>query len=101
MKQSDFENFKNKSLHPVNTSRDFAGIWRTLLNLYSKILMTVPDDKLVALSGVAEKMRDIASDEHVAGLRCKTLSRNWRGMPRISRGIISCSIAPRAGHELL
>lgn len=47
--------------------------WDIIAASYLKTSITIPTDKLVALSGVAKKVRDILSDEYIAGMWLKTL----------------------------
>lgn len=46
-------------------------VWNDIIKLYANCALTNPDDKLVAISGVAKSFANIVGDEYLAGL--------WRG----------------------
>ncbi|KAH7074856.1 heterokaryon incompatibility protein-domain-containing protein [Paraphoma chrysanthemicola] len=56
--------------HPIALQIDYAHIvhWSEIVETYSKTTLTVPSDKLVALSGLASLFRSVTNDEYVAGL---------------------------------
>jgi hypothetical protein len=43
-------------------------VWNTIVQTYSETLLTVPGDKLIALSGIAKGMMSILDDTYVAGM---------------------------------
>ena len=43
-------------------------LWSKVVNAYSNGLLTKPDDKMIALSGIAKEMQSVFQDEYVAGL---------------------------------
>ncbi|KAL9004716.1 MAG: hypothetical protein Q9188_002468 [Gyalolechia gomerana] len=50
-------------------SRFFAHeLWHDIVGTYTKCALTNPGDKLVALSGIAKRMRAIIKDEYVVGM---------------------------------
>ncbi|CAM1507508.1 Fc.00g071490.m01.CDS01 [Cosmosporella sp. VM-42] len=49
--------------------------WRSILTIYSQRLLTVPTDRILAASGVAERFGHIFEDEYLAGLWRKDLVR--------------------------
>ncbi|KAL8719116.1 MAG: hypothetical protein Q9225_003828 [Loekoesia sp. 1 TL-2023] len=50
-------------------SRFFAHeLWRNIVGTYTRCALTNPGDKLVALSGIAKRMRAIIKDEYVVGM---------------------------------
>jgi hypothetical protein len=82
------ESFPTGSVGIPNTfpSRDFPlkwgewNEWRKIVEFYSRALLTVPKDKLVALSGVARQFQAKTTDQYCAGLWRKNLERDlcWR-----------------------
>jgi hypothetical protein len=49
--------------------------WRSIITAYSRTNLTVPDDRLIALSGVAKKFASLKGDKYVAGLWRRNLER--------------------------
>ncbi|KAF8969731.1 heterokaryon incompatibility protein-domain-containing protein, partial [Flammula alnicola] len=47
--------------------------WEQILSSYTRCKITVPNDKLVALAGVAEVFQSISQDDYLAGLWRRTL----------------------------
>lgn len=46
-------------------------LWRRLVAAYSKCLLSKPEDKLIAFSGIARRMMSIIGSEYIAGMwRC-------------------------------
>jgi Heterokaryon incompatibility protein (HET) len=43
-------------------------LWHRIVKAYSRGLLTKPEDKLVALSGIAKRISQIVEDEYVAGM---------------------------------
>lgn len=43
-------------------------LWYTIVGTYTRCALTNPGDKLVALSGIAKRMRTIIKDEYVVGM---------------------------------
>jgi hypothetical protein len=52
---------------------DSSNEWRNIVEYYSRTLLTVPKDKLVALSGVAHQFQAKSRDQYCAGLWRSTL----------------------------
>lgn len=48
-------------------------VWNTIIKTYTQTLITMPGDKLIALSGIAKNMMDIVQDEYVVGMWRKHL----------------------------
>ncbi|KAI1181095.1 HET-domain-containing protein [Nemania sp. FL0916] len=53
--------------HPDDSSSAYA-IWKRIARSYSRAAITFPDDKLVALSGVAKVMREMLDDVYIVGM---------------------------------
>jgi hypothetical protein len=72
--------FSDTATHPID-------LWKTIVGLYSRCALTVSDDKLVALSGVAKVYQDATGEEHVAGLwkSCMIELMRWFVTMRIQR----------------
>lgn len=47
--------------------------WRELIKQYTELELTYPNDRLMALAGVMDKMRTIRRDEYIGGIWKKTL----------------------------
>jgi hypothetical protein len=66
-------------------SEDFKeGLWEKIIEDYSACELTRPEDKLIALSGIAKVMRDILKDEYIVGLWKGTLDSQllWQRPPK-------------------
>jgi hypothetical protein len=61
-------------------TRDSSDEWRKIVEFYSRALLTMPKDKLVALSGVARQFQAKNRDQYCAGLWRKALELDlcWR-----------------------
>lgn len=57
---------------PLSRERDesngFGILWSKIVKAYSKSQLTVPDDKLIALAGVAKMLQSTRKDEYIAGM---------------------------------
>lgn len=51
----------------------YHDIWCQIVFRYSECELTVPTDKVIALSGVAKRMREILQDEYVVGMWRRSL----------------------------
>lgn len=65
--------FKGHALYqplPDLSNSSFIGhiSWNRIVSTYTQCNLTVPSDKLVALSGVAKEMKTILKDWYVAGM---------------------------------
>ena len=49
-------------------------LWPRIVVTYTQCMLSNPSDKLIALSGIAKRMRDIIQDEYVAGMWRRYLS---------------------------
>ncbi|KAI4186060.1 MAG: hypothetical protein L6R41_003717 [Letrouitia leprolyta] len=70
-------------------SRFFAHeLWRDIVGTYTKCALTNPSDKLVALSGIAKRMRAIIKDEYVVGMWRRYLASQllWYVSDHLKRG---------------
>jgi len=65
---------------PKRVTRDSPDEWREIVEFYSRALLTMPEDKLVALSGVARQFQAKNRDQYSAGLWRKTLEQDlcWK-----------------------
>lgn len=48
-------------------------VWDVIVKSYSETLLTMPGDKLIALSGIAKRMMSAMNDEYIAGMWRKYL----------------------------
>lgn len=62
--------------------------WITITNRYARLGMTYPRDKLVALSGLAQRVKEATSDVYLAGL--------WKGYLHVH--LLWCGYGVREGH---
>lgn len=62
-----------KRLNAGPRGADWYGPWKELLRVYTSCDITNPNDKLVAISGMAKEMAMILNDDYVAGLWRKNL----------------------------
>ncbi|KAL8940372.1 MAG: hypothetical protein Q9216_002843 [Gyalolechia sp. 2 TL-2023] len=72
-------------------SRFFAHeLWRNIVGTYTKSALTNPGDKLVALSGIAKRMRTIIADEYAVGMWRRYLASEllWRVSDHAQRGFL-------------
>jgi hypothetical protein len=53
---------------PMIRKNEYIRIWHTILEQYTRCLLTFPKDKLVAISGMAKLFREPLSDAYCAGL---------------------------------
>ena len=65
--ESDWE------VSPERNRRAFS-LWREMVKIYSGCSLTKPEDKLIALSGVAERLRRATCDEYMAGMWRRTMA---------------------------
>jgi hypothetical protein len=90
--------------HPIsikNWPEDFEGIdfWNKIVQNYGKCSFTKPEDRLIAIAGVAKSIQPLLNDEYLAGLWKKDLPYNlvwviyglYGGTPRLSE-TYRCSI---------
>jgi hypothetical protein len=59
----------------VNDEKDHSLTWQSMITAYSGTNLTVSDDKLIALSGVAKRFASMTGDTYVAGLWRRSLER--------------------------
>ncbi|KAI1389512.1 HET-domain-containing protein [Hypoxylon trugodes] len=87
--------FFAEQLHATATNLDYmlssrpqmgpAGLWRAdVVGVYSKMALTFPSDKFVALSAVASRFQSITGDTYLAGLWKEDLANQlcWRTSKR-------------------
>jgi hypothetical protein len=72
--------FTGMNTFPTRDTKDSPGEWGEIVEFYSRALLTMPKDKLVALSGVARQFQTKNRDQYCAGLWRKTLELDlcWR-----------------------
>ncbi|KAF2838345.1 HET-domain-containing protein [Patellaria atrata CBS 101060] len=58
------------------SSTNYSDIWQTIVEYYSNTQLTIADDKLVAISGVARVVHQISKSSYLAGLWNETLERD-------------------------
>lgn len=90
--------------HPIslkNWPENFEGtdFWANVVQIYGKCSVTKPEDRLIAIAGVAKSIKPLLDDEYLAGLWKKDLPYNlvWfirgiYGSPRLSE-TYRCSIS--------
>ncbi|KAI1777278.1 heterokaryon incompatibility protein-domain-containing protein [Hypoxylon cercidicola] len=63
----------------VKVEDDFPGIWRRLVETYSRCTLTRKSDKLIALAGLASEFQKVVEDEYLAGLWKRNFHKqlNW------------------------
>ncbi|ETS81522.1 hypothetical protein PFICI_06524 [Pestalotiopsis fici W106-1] len=61
-------------LHNINTWAESA--WRTTLQVYSQCAITQPDDKLVAVAGIAQRLQAATGWHYIAGLWRESIPNN-------------------------
>ncbi len=49
------------------SKRGFA-LWRDVVHNYSRLILTNPEDKLIAVSGIVKHIQEIVDDQYLAGL---------------------------------
>ena len=54
--------------------------WATIVKTYSQCLLTKPEDKLIALSGIAKSITSVMDDTYVAGM--------WQRFPRLFLALV-------------
>ncbi len=66
---------------PPKTAKELCPAWYQLIRAYSRRQLTYAKDKLPAISGLAQKVRDLTSDKYVVGLWASDLPRGllWFG----------------------
>lgn len=77
-------------LHLVPDMNSFE-LWKRVVEVYSKARLTNPEDKLIALSGIAKLMADKIGSQYVAGKWEKNLASQliWRVEPSFADGKFS------------
>lgn len=58
---------KSGHLDPTDMDLDWYTRWEWLVHSFSKTMLTYPEDKLVALAGLANRFSDVLRDEYVVG----------------------------------
>ena len=63
-------------------------LWKNIVKIYTKCALTMPNDKLVALSGLAKLYHEATGDEYIAGLWKSHILEclNWYVVTPIRRG---------------
>ncbi|KXJ96262.1 heterokaryon incompatibility protein-domain-containing protein [Microdochium bolleyi] len=61
-----------------------ANMWSDMVEAYTSCALTMPQDKLIALSGIAQQLQTVFNDEYIAGMWRSRLVINlgWRRNPR-------------------
>ena len=61
---------KLRQIGPHDSEAKFFGhqLWPRIVEAYSNNLLTKPEDKLIAIAGIARKLADVIGDEYVVGL---------------------------------
>jgi hypothetical protein len=76
--------------------------WRLMVSIYSSLSLTKPNDRLVALSGLADMMKDSESDEYLAGLWKRDLAHGITlGAEVESQGFFTVSAVTRVDRTLV
>lgn len=72
----DFEH--QNVFHPDR--KPLSEIWHTIVQLYTRAKLTFPNDKMVAISGIAQKAFEESGDQYLAGLWRKDIELQliWR-----------------------
>lgn len=66
--------FKRQILSNSEQPRDYKfDRWQDIISRYMGCILTKPEDKLIAISGIAKAFSSVAEDEYLAGLWRKTL----------------------------
>ena len=63
----------DREVSPERNRRAFS-LWREMVTIYSGCSLTKPEDKLIALSGIAEHLRHVTCDEYMAGMWRRTMA---------------------------
>jgi Heterokaryon incompatibility protein (HET) len=75
----DHDGFKNKCARlmtrgqPLRFTADTQRLWYKIIEVYSQCSATKPLDKLIALSGIAQRFEQVMQDRYLAGLWEKNL----------------------------
>ncbi|KAF2833349.1 HET-domain-containing protein [Ophiobolus disseminans] len=64
----------SKRGHNISLDNAAHRLWNMIVRSYSRTLLTVPSDKLIALSGLAKRMSQIMKDEYIAGMWRKEIA---------------------------
>ena len=67
--------------------------WHKLVKIYSRCFLTVPDDKLIAISALAKRTGEATKGQYIAGLWREVLEKEllWcRGVDQHSKAMLSC-----------
>lgn len=64
---------KSKDAYQQDDEAPWYTLWNDLVFNYSRMSLTYPEDKMVALSGVAKMVRSRVNDQYVAGIWRKNL----------------------------
>lgn len=66
-------------LNGPNGHVNILGLWGKVIEAYSQTHLTFKSDKVIALSGIAKRMRELFQDEYVAGMwrRCLESQLLW------------------------
>jgi hypothetical protein len=65
----------SKTIDPLLESHSGETAWNVVVPVYSRALLTRPEDKVVAISGLAKMVQRKTGDQYLAGLRKKNLVR--------------------------
>jgi hypothetical protein len=89
-KPSQFESGSSSGrLEQYGKKMDFGlyDHWIHLVNAYSRCSLTYPDDRLIAMSGIAEMFKENTGDEYLAGLWKSRLTEglNWVVVDPVAR----------------
>jgi hypothetical protein len=57
-----------------NRKAEAYSLWQSMVEAYSRCSLTKSEDKLVALSGLAQSIRDVTGDEYLAGMWRRTMA---------------------------
>ncbi|KAH6714411.1 heterokaryon incompatibility protein-domain-containing protein [Leptodontidium sp. MPI-SDFR-AT-0119] len=68
--------FERDALTTSKTAQNQDDVWRTIIITYSKRNITLSEDRLPALAGIAAELQVLWNDKYVAGLWQKCLVRN-------------------------
>ena len=75
--------------HSGNLYRDTLRTWYEIVQTYTECQLTIPSDRLIAISGVARHMKPLMNDRYIVGL--------WRSS--LCAGIAWMRDSPKAGAD--
>jgi Heterokaryon incompatibility protein (HET) len=93
--------FTSSDDHTPSNGEAISREWGQIIRQYTSRAITDPNDKLLALSGIAAEFQRLSGDEYFAGLWRSTLPHSllWHQLSPISPGPRKTTIQPSSGYR--